>query len=269
VRKLSELIVLIRGGGEMATAIAHRLYHSHFRVCLTEIENPLAICRGVSFSEAVFNEIKTVEGVSAQLVELSIEEIYQAWRKGNIPLLVDPEIDVKSRIKPDVLINATMTGRESGTKTNDAPLVIGIGQGFTAGINVHAVVGSSSNRNLGKVILGGEAEKENSTADDIAAIEQRIVRSTDAGEFITTKDIGDAVAQDEIIGYFNDVPVKSPSNGVLLGLLTNEIPVLANTMLAEIEPGKDKTVCFTIRNRSRSVAGGVLEAIMMNFNITG
>ncbi len=102
VRKLSELIVLIKGGGEIASGIAHRLHRSHFRVCLTEIANPLAVSRGTAFSEAVFDGEKTIEGVTAEFV--SPEEIYEVWQQGNIPIVIDPSASIKDEINPDVLV---------------------------------------------------------------------------------------------------------------------------------------------------------------------
>lgn len=99
-RKLSELIVLIKGGGEVASGIAHRLHRSHFRVCLTEIANPVAISRGTTFAEAVFDGIKTIEGVTAQLVSAAPEEIYEVWQHGNIPIIIDPRASIREEIKP-------------------------------------------------------------------------------------------------------------------------------------------------------------------------
>src|SRR4030042_6791533 len=115
MRKLSELIVLIKGGGEAASGIAHGLHRSHFRVCLTEIADPLAVSRGTAFSEAVFDGVKTIEGVTAELVSVSPEEIYRAWQQGNIPIVIDPEASVKEELQPDVLVDATMAKRNLGT----------------------------------------------------------------------------------------------------------------------------------------------------------
>lgn len=159
VRKLSELIVLIKGGGEVASGIAHRLHRSHFRVCLTEIANPLAVSRGTAFSETVFDGVKTIMGVTAELVSASPEEIYRVWQQGNIPIVVDPEASIKEKIKPDILVDTIMTKRNIRTKITDAPLVIGVGPGFYAGRDVHIVVETNHSNNLGKVILDGEAEE--------------------------------------------------------------------------------------------------------------
>ena len=163
VRKLSEFIVLIKGGGEVASGIAHRLHRSHFKVCLTEVVNPLAVSRGTTFSEAVFDGTKVIEGVRAELVSSSPEEIYKVWRQGNIPIVIDPEVSVKEKIQLDVLVDATMAKRNTGTKITDAPLVIGVGPGFYAGRDVHMVIESNHSNNLGGIILEGEGEKDTTT----------------------------------------------------------------------------------------------------------
>ena len=263
MRKLSELIVLIKGGGETGSAIAHRLYQSHFRVCITEVSVPSAICRGVSFSEAVFDNKKVVEGVTGERILPTLEQIYRVWRSASIPVIVDLESSVKPLIKPDVLINAMMLKRETNSKITEAPVVIGIGPGFTAGENTHLVVESKPGHNLGKVIIEGESEPEGvpETTDE------RIIKAADSGVFTTEKDVGDAVAAGDIIGMLDDVPLTAAKTGVLRGILHSEMKVLANTNLAEIDPVNDKDSCFIISDRARAIAGGVLEAIMMSLNL--
>ncbi len=268
MRKLSELIVLVKGGGEVGSAIAHRLYRSRFRVCISEIADPLAICRGVSFSEAVFNDSQTVEGVTAESTEISLEKIYRVWRKENIPVVIDPECSVKPLIKPDVLVNAMMLNRESGTKITDASLVIGIGPGFVAGGNAHLVIDTGPGKNLGRIIFEGEAQDNTEIPSAISElIDDRVVQAPDSGIFTTTKSIGDTVAAGDVIGALNDLPVQVSVSGILRGLLRNEMKVLANYRLAEIDTANDKQACFTISDKMRAISGGVLEAIMMSLNV--
>jgi xanthine dehydrogenase accessory factor len=267
MRKLSELIVIVRGGGEVGSAIAYRLSRSHFRVCITEIASPLAVSRGTCFSEAVYETNKIIEGITAERTLPSIEQIYRVWRNGNIPVVVDPELSVKPLIKPDVLVNAMMLNRETSTKITDAPLVIGIGPGFTAGGDVHLVVESNNSHNLGKVLVEGEAENIESLAEKDSPAKERVIWAQEAGVFTTEKNFGDAVLADDIIGKLNDIPLKAPVSGILRGLLRNEVKVLANAKLVEIDSENDKSVCFIIRDKMRAIAGGVLEAIMMSLNL--
>jgi xanthine dehydrogenase accessory factor len=268
MRKLSELIVLVRGGGEVGSAIAHRLYRSHFRVAITEVASPLALNRYTCFSEAVYNTKNTVEDVTAERSLPNLENIYKVWRNHNIPIVVDPELAIKPLIKPDVLINAMMLNRETSTKIEDSPLVIGIGTGFTVGIHAHMVVESNFSNNLGRVIIEGESEPcLEKPGDSVNLSNQNVILAEDAGVFKSEKNIGDAVLVDDILGYLNDVAIKAPVSGILRGLIRNEVKVLANTKIIEIDTVNDKSVCFSIRDKMRAVAGGVLEAIMMAYNL--
>jgi len=267
-RKLSELIVLIKGGGEVASGIAHRLHRSHFQVCLTEIANPLAVSRGTTFSEAVFDGVKTIEGVTAELVSVSPEEIYRVWRQGNIPIVVDPETSIKEKIQPDILVDAIMTKRNTGTKITDAPLVIGAGPGFYAGRDVHIVVETNNSNNLGKLILSGEAEKDTGIPVAIGGLtRERVIWAPRAGIFTTDKEIGDSVVARQIVGRVGDMPIEAPIGGILRGLMRHGVRIPKNAKLIEVDPINDRSVCFAIRDRMRAIGGGVLEAIMMNFNI--
>jgi xanthine dehydrogenase accessory factor len=268
MRKLSDLIILVRGGGEVGSAVAYCLHRSHFRVCITELANPETINRGASFSEAIFDSAQTVEDVIAERAPVSLEKIYGVWRNGHIPIVTDPELAVKPLIKPDVLVNAMMLKRETNTRITDAPLVIGIGPGFIAGADVHLVIESSPGNNLGRLIFEGESAKDSDRTDDANNSDKvRFVRAEETGVFTTERKIGDAVLAGDIIGNINDLPLKAPISGVLCGLLRKEAKVLPYAKLAEIDPENDKSVCFAIRGRMRAISGGVLEAVLMSFNL--
>lgn len=267
MRKLSELIVLIKGGGEVASGIVHRLHCSHFQSCLTEIATPLAVSRGTTFSEAVFDRVKTIEGVTAELVSVSPEEIYKVWRRGNIPIVIDPEASIKDKIKPDVLVDATMAKRNIGTKITDAPLVIGMGTGFYAGRDVHIVVETNHSNNLGRVILDGEAEENTGAPVAIGGLtKERVTWAPQAGIFTTDRELGDSVVAHQIVGRVGDQPLEAPISGILRGLMRDGVKVSKKTKLVEVDPINDKAVCYVIRDKMRAIAGGVLEAIMLKFN---
>jgi len=267
MRKLSELIVLIRGGGEVASGIAHRLHRSHFRVCLTEIANPLAVSRGTTFSEAVFDGVKTIEGVRGELVPTSLEEIHRVWRQGDIPIVIDPDVSIKHKLKPDVLVDATMAKRNTGTEITDAPLAIGMGLGFYAGRDVHIVVETNHSNNLGRVILEGEAERNTGTPVAIGGLtKERVVWAPEAGVFTSNREIGDSVVAGEVVGWVGDQPLEAPVSGMLRGLIRSGLRVPKGTKLIEVDPVNDKAVCYVIRDKMRAIGGGVLEAIMLKFN---
>jgi xanthine dehydrogenase accessory factor len=267
VRKLSELIVLIKGGGEVASGIAHQLYRSHFRVCLTEIANPLAVSRGTAFSEAVFDGVKTIMGVTAELVSTSLGEINMVWRRRNIAIVIDPESSVKDKIKPDVLVDAIMAKRNMGTKITDAPLVIGVGPGFYAGRDVHIVVETNHSNNLGKVILDGEAEENTGIPVAIGGLtKERVVWAPQAGTFTTDKEIGDSVVAHQVIGSIGGLPIEAPITGMVRGLLRSGVKVSKGSKLIEVDPVNDRAICNFITDKMRRIGEGVLEAIRLRYN---
>ena len=265
--KLPELKVLIKGGGEVASGIAYRLHHGRLRVCLTEIANPLAVSRGVTFSEAVFDGVKTIMGVRAELVATSPEEIYRLWEQGNIPIVIDPEVSIKKKIKPDVLVDAIMAKRNAGTKISDAPLVIGIGPGFYAGRDAHIVVESNNSSDLGKVILKGEAEKNTGIPVEVGGLtKERVVWSPEAGIFTSDREIGDSVAADEVVGWIGDLPLKAPISGMLRGLVRSGVRVSTSSKLIEVDPINDKNICNIITKKVWQIGEGVLRAIVLRLN---
>jgi xanthine dehydrogenase accessory factor len=270
MRKLTELIVLVRGGNEVGSAIAYKLFRSHFRVCITETASPLDIARGVCYSEAVYDTSKEIEGITAERSIASLEQIYKIWRNNNIPVLIDPELSVKPLLKPDVLINAMLLNRQTYTQMTDAPLVIGIGSGFTIGGDVHLVVKADIKHHPGKILIEDESEQKPNEADMMEnQPAENIILAEDAGVFTTEKNIGDEVNVGDVIGKLNELSITAPVSGILCGLLRNEVKVLAKSRLAEVAPKNNKADCFAFSNESRAIAGGALEAVMMSLNVEG
>ncbi len=264
---LCDTIVLISGGGEMACALAHRLHRSHFRVCLTEVVQPLAVSRGAAFSEAVFDGSKTVEQVTAELAPHSLSVMEAVWRRGNIPILIDPECRIRESLSPTVLIDARSLKREAETHLGDAPLVIGLGPGFRAGGNCHVIVETLHSNELGRVILKGQATKDNRTPVSIGGLTAgRIVWAEQGGLFTTGHNIGDAVKKRQVIARLGEMLIEAPVDGMLRGLMHSGVQVPGGAKLVEIDPVNDASVCYAIRDKWRSVAGGVLEAIMQGLN---
>lgn len=267
MNKLSELIVIIRGGGEVASGVAYRLHLSRLRVCLTEVAAPVAVTRGTTFSEAVFDGVKEIMGVTAELVPAREAEIKRVWQQGSIPIVVDPEARIKETIKPNVLVDAIMTKRNLGTTINDAPLVIGVGPGFYAGRDVHSVVESNHSENLGRVIADGEAEKDTGIPVLIGGLgRERIIWAPRAGIFTSKKEIGDSVVAGEVIAYIDDYPLPAPMNGVLRGLIRNGIDVRKGGKLIEVDPVHDRTICSLITRKVMTVGEGVFQAIQLKYN---
>lgn len=249
----------------MASAVAHRLARCQLKVCMTETEWPMAVRRGVAFCEAVFEGRKTVEGVTAVRVDAA-EEIYQAWGRGEIALIVDPQAKIKEALKPFVIVDAILAKRNTGTARGDAPVVIGLGPGFIASVDVHAVIETNRGHDLGRVILEGEAERNTGVPGNIGGFtEERVFRAPRAGVFVALKEIGGSVAAGEPVGSVEGQPVASDIGGVLRGLIRDGTRVEKGLKMGDVDPRAARHMCFTISDKARAIAGGVLEAILMHF----
>jgi xanthine dehydrogenase accessory factor len=264
---LANLVVLIRGGGEVASGVAHKLARARFRVCMTEVSQPLAVSRGVAFCEAVYDGEKEVEGITAKLVE-SPDQIEEVWRQNKLPIIVDPDALVKDKLKPTVLVDALMAKRNLGAKLSDAPLVIGLGPGFQTGQDVHVIIETNNSERLGRVIAEGRAEENTGIPVAIGGLtDERVLHSPSDGQFTTDKDIGNMVAAGDTVASVAGQPLKAEIGGVVRALLRNGTMVSKGVKLGEIDPSGDREAPFTIRPRVRAIAGGVLEAILMRFNV--
>ena len=265
-KKLDDLVILVKGAGEMATGAAHRLASCHLKVCMTETSEPQAVRRGVAFSEAVFDQEKEVEGVVAKRIELP-EQITKTWREGKIPILVDPEAKVKDFLKPDILIDATLAKKNLGTRITDALLVIGLGPGFHAGRDVHVVIETNRGHNLGRIISDGEAEPNTGIPGSIAGYtEERVIRAPRDGKFKSLKKIGDGVRANEKVGRVENAEVRAGIAGIVRGLLRDGTEVWKGMKLGDVDPRGIKAHCYSISDKARTISGGVLQAILGHFN---
>jgi xanthine dehydrogenase accessory factor len=259
---ISELIVLIRGGGEMATGIAHRLHCCHMRVLITEIAMPTSVRRNVAFAEAVYEDVQIVEGVKAIRVG-SCDEAYATWKQNQIPVFVDPEASVRKILKPAVIVDAIMAKKNGVARRTDAAVVIGVGPGFTAGVDVHAVVESNRGHHLGRVIWDGAAQSDTgipASVDGYTA--SRVLRAPQSGIFNTLRAIGDVIAAGEPVATVNGKLIKSEISGQIRGLLRDGIQVQQGIKAGDIDPRGERGYCNSISDKSRAIAGGVLEAVL-------
>jgi len=266
-KRMEDLIVFIRGAGEMASGVAHRLHQSHFKICMVEIPHPLAVRREVSFCEALYDGEKEVEGARAKFISKP-EEITSTWEKNKIPLLVDFD-GKKTRdfIKPDILIDAIMAKKNLGTQIHDASLVVGLGPGFTAGKDVHIVIETNRGHNLGRMILNGAAEPDTGIPGEVGGYTiERVLRTMKKGIFRPHKSIGERANKGSVVAVVDDFPIIAKISGVVRGLLREGIEVKKGTKVGDIDPRGKKELCFTISDKARAIGGGALEAILFRFN---
>ena len=254
-------IVLIKGAGDLATGIAHRLFRSKFSVVMTELPQPTVIRRTVAFAEAIYQGKVTVEGVTA--LHVTLDALSDFDFSAGIPVLVEPLPEVLSCLKPAVFVDATISKRNCGTAIGDAPVVIGVGPGFTAGQDVHFVVETARGHDLGRVITRGSALPNTGIPGEIGGYTtQRILRAPCEGIFNGLKDIGAIVEAGEIVGNVGDSPVLASIPGVLRGLLHTGLPVTPGMKIGDVDPRCKPEYCFSISDKARAIGGGVLEAIM-------
>jgi xanthine dehydrogenase accessory factor len=262
----NELKVVIKGAGEMASGVAHRLYMAGMKnILMTEIPEPLSVRRMVSFCEAVFEGNMEVEGVRAEHIQ-HVEGVRSVWEKRNIAIIVDPQWKSIGIVKPHVVIDATMVKRNLGTKKDEAPLVIGVGPGFRTGDDVHIVVESNRGHDLGRTIYEGAAEPYTGIPGQMMAYaKERVLRAPAAGRVKHVRVLGNSVKSGDPVLTVDSVPLLAPIDGILRGLI-REISVAKDEKVGDIDPRGKVEYCHTISDKARAIGGGVLEAIMHVYN---
>lgn len=296
------LLIICRGAGDLATGIIHRLHRAGHRVIALETDYPAAIRRQVSFCEAVYDGSAAVEGVTARLVPALADaetdtETYlgindtpaahvasEKWDRsaieavleaGEVPLLIDPKGESIELLKPDVVVDAIIAKKNLGTTIDMAPLVIGVGPGFTAGQDVHLVIESMRGHNLARIITDGMAQPNTGVPGNIAGFtSERVIHAPAAGYIHDVRKIGDIVQKgDEIARIYPDkesydnalseyVPVNATITGIIRGLIREGYYFREGFKIADIDPRESElTNCFTISDKARSIAGSVLEAV--------
>lgn len=255
------MLVLIRGAGDIATGIALRLYRAGFQIVMTEIRQPTAIRRTVAFSEAMLTGETQVEGVTAKRAEIG--DVAELLAKGFVPVLADPEAESIARLHPQVVVDAILAKRNLGTKITDAPVVVAVGPGFTAGKDCHAVVETMRGHTLGRVIYEGSALPNTAIPGLIGGFAgERVLRAPDDGIFHPTHKIGDLVEAGDTVGHVNGKPMTCTISGVLRGILPEGVPVHKGMKSGDVDPRGEKANCTTASDKALAVGGGVLEAIL-------
>lgn len=271
-----KILIICRGGGDLATGIVHRLFRAGFPVLVLETDSPAAIRRQVSFSEAVYDGTATVEGVTAErIASANRASVNHVLEKGRVPLLVDPEGSSIPLLKPDIVVDAIIAKKNLGTAKEMAPLVIGVGPGFTAGEDVDLVVESMRGHNLARIFTTGSALPNTGIPGNIGGFtKERVLHAEAAGYMKNIRQIGDIVEKGEEIariyekvtedGTFSGsyVSVEASISGIIRGLIREGYHFQKGFKIADIDPRESELAnCFTISDKARSIGGSVLEAV--------
>jgi xanthine dehydrogenase accessory factor len=257
---------VIRGGGDLATGVAVRLFRAGFKIIILEIERPTVIRLAVSFARTVYESKAVIEGIEGFLVS-SCKEAQNIINQRKIAVLIDSEGNYIDKLNPTILIDAILAKRNLGTGKEQAPLVIGLGPGFTAGKEVDAVVETKRGHYLGRAIYQGKAELDTGIPGEIKGESiRRLLKSPADGEIMPLHKIGDLVKLDEVVAEVAGVPLKAEISGVLRGLIYIRTQVTRGMKVGDIDPRGIKDHCFTVSDKARSIGGGVLEIICTYLN---
>ena len=261
------MLVLIRGAGDIATGIALRLWRAGVQVVMTDLPQPTAIRRTVCFSQAIVLGETQVEDATARRAE----DILQARRicaAGEISVLADPELRCREELRPDALVDAILAKKNLGTTRDMAPLTIALGPGFTAGQDVDVVVETKRGHRLGRIIREGAAIPNTGIPGVIGGYgKERVIHAQTEGIFQDVRKIGDLVEAGEIIAQIRtpegkSIPVTTQIGGILRGLLRSGYPVTPGFKVADVDPRREElSNCFLISDKSRCIAGSVLELV--------
>ena len=250
--------MLIRGGGDLATGVALRLHRSGIKVVISELAQPLAVRRTVSFSEAVYEGSHTVEGVTARLIEASQ---LSGWREADeIPVLVDADASILSILQFSVVIDARLTKQTPAPLPMDVPLHIALGPGFTAGSDCHAVIETRRSHTLGRVYWTGTTQPDSGEPEGDP---RRVLRAAGDGVIVGLKKIGEHVEDGEKLAVISDqYSVVSPFSGMVRGLIRDGAYVTKGMKIGDVDARDDASLCQLVSDKALAIGGGVLEAIM-------
>ena len=264
-----DILVLIKGAGDLASRVAYRLKRAGFTLIMTELPAPLLVRRTVCFGEAVYSGETTVEGILARRVDM-LEEAQRLAHSELIPVLVDPDPAIAAQLKPQVVVDAIMAKVNTGTTSGDASLVVALGPGFTAGKDCHAVIETNRGHWLGRVIYPGggstgnvQAESDTQTPGQVKGhTADRVLRAPAVGNIVARAQIGDTLEAGQLIATVNGHEIRAPFAGVLRGLVHPNVKVTSGFKIGDLDPRGEISHCFTISDKSLAVSGGVLEAIL-------
>lgn len=256
------MLVGVKGAGDLASGTIHRLHRAGFAVLASELPQPLALRRTVAFAEAVYSGAIEIEGLTGVRAE-TLDDVRAALVRGQVPVLVDPDGTLLRALKPTAMIDATLAKHPTGVRLSDARVMLALGPGFEAGVDAHAVIETNRGHNLGRVYLSGCAEPDTGVPGDIAGFtSERLLRPPADGALMAQHAIADMVYAGDVIATVGETPMVAQIGGVLRGLVHDGLVVYRGMKVGDIDPRARREHCFSISDKSRAIAGGVLEALL-------
>jgi len=264
--------IVVRGGGDIATGVVLALKKVGFNIIVLEKENPTVIRRYVSIANAVYYSSFAIEGIKGVLVETYDEALSLSKEKNTVPILIDDDMSSLTRIKPFALIDATIAKKNMGLSKNLAPLVVALGSGFKANVDCHYVIETMRGHDLGRIIYEGYALENTGVPASVMGVSgDRLLKSPCKGIFNIKKDIGILVEKNDEVGSVTDEDgvvhiIKAKIDGVVRGMLKSGIHVEASFKVGDIDPRANIGYAFSVSEKSRSLGGAVLLAILEHKN---
>lgn len=258
-------LILIRGGGDLASGVALRLYRAGLKVVITELAQPLAVRRTVSFAEAVYAGEITIEGLTARHVPDPTDSlrILTILGKQQIPVLVDPDCTSARALHPAVIVDGRMTKRPPEPIGYSPVLYIGLGPGFVGGENCQAAVETRRGHTLGRVYWCGAPHPDTGQPDPVHGHQtKRVLRAPAQGIFAAHAQIGDTIEPGQKIAEVAGQPINAPFKGILRGLIHPGLSVTRGLKIGDLDPRDDPRLCMLVSDKALAVGGGVLEAIL-------
>lgn len=256
------MAVIIRGAGDIATGIALRLHRAGFQIIMTDLPQPTSIRRTVCFSEAIRLGRMQVEDVTAVWAH-SAQEAQTIAADGAVAVLADPSCALLPQLHPAALVDAILAKRNLGTALGDAPVVIGVGPGFTAGVDCHAAVETMRGHTLGRALYHGSPLPNTNIPGLIGGFAgERVLRAPADGIFVQKLEIGASVHTGDVAGTVNGVPMLCQIDGMLRGILPDGTPVTRGMKSGDVDPRGKREYCDLVSDKALAIGGGVLEAIL-------
>ncbi|MCF2625667.1 EF2563 family selenium-dependent molybdenum hydroxylase system protein [Fusobacterium perfoetens] len=260
-------VVIVRGGGDLASGTINRLHNMGFKVLVLEIEKPNFIRRKVCYGQAVYEKEFLLEGIVSERAD-NLDEIKNIWADGRIPVYIDSQMEIVSKIKPIAVIDAIIAKKNLGMRKGIAPITIALGPGFEAGKDVDVVIETQRGHNLGRIIFEGFAAENTGVPGIIKGYgKERVIHAPASGKLKIVHDIGSIVQKDEIIAYIDSVPVYASLTGLIRGMIREGSIVEKGLKISDIDPREEELKnCYTISDKARTISGGVAEALFYLMN---
>jgi len=258
----NRLKVLVRGGGDLGSGVVFRLHRAGACVMVAELARPLHVRRLVSYGEAVYQHTVTVEGVTAVLSHGS-KDGQEIISRSEVPVIIDPEAECIRWFKPHVIVDARLLKKKPERGLESAPLVIGLGPGFTAGVDCHAVIETMRGPRLGRVYWQGTTADDTKLPEMVAGyVEERVLRAPADGVFKAVASIGTRVERGQVLAQVDGKPITAKFDGVIRGMIADGILVFSGMKVGDLDPRPELELCYSISDKSLAIGGAVLEAVL-------